>query len=165
MPSELCCWCGDAGRHHDRHPQPRRHHRTRGWHLLQARRGGQGWQKDRADPGRPARPGSSPPSCWKAPIWGCTRWCGATPTGLAKPRLFIDADVLIAGSASTTGASYIILHLSDLTLSSLAGTLPIRRLSPDWTIPLGHTGRCSPAPRAIWRSWPMASSPSGRPPA
>ena len=35
---------------------------------------------------------------------------------LAKPRLFIDADVLIAGSASTTGASYIILHLSDLTI-------------------------------------------------
>jgi predicted nucleic acid-binding protein len=35
---------------------------------------------------------------------------------LAKPRLFIDADVLIAGSASTTGASYILLHLSDLTI-------------------------------------------------
>jgi len=34
----------------------------------------------------------------------------------AKPRVFIDADVLIAGAASTTGASYILLHLSDLTL-------------------------------------------------
>ena len=35
---------------------------------------------------------------------------------LVKPRVFIDADVLIAGTASTTGASYILLHLSDLTL-------------------------------------------------
>lgn len=33
-----------------------------------------------------------------------------------KPRLFIDADVLIAGSASSAGASYILLHLSDLTI-------------------------------------------------
>jgi len=33
-----------------------------------------------------------------------------------KPRVFIDADVLIAGSSSTTGASHIILHLSDLTI-------------------------------------------------
>ncbi len=35
---------------------------------------------------------------------------------LIKPRLFMDADVLIAGSASTTGASHILLHLSDLTI-------------------------------------------------
>jgi predicted nucleic acid-binding protein len=35
---------------------------------------------------------------------------------LAKPRIFIDADVLIAGSASTVGASHILLHLSDLTI-------------------------------------------------
>lgn len=35
---------------------------------------------------------------------------------IAKPRVFIDADVLIAGSGSTTGASYILLHLSDLTI-------------------------------------------------
>jgi len=35
---------------------------------------------------------------------------------LAKPRIFIDADVLIAGSASTAGASHILLHLSDLTI-------------------------------------------------
>ena len=35
---------------------------------------------------------------------------------LIKPRLFIDADVLIAGSASTAGASHILLHLSDLTI-------------------------------------------------
>lgn len=33
-----------------------------------------------------------------------------------KPRLFFDADVLIAGSASSAGASYILLHLSDLTI-------------------------------------------------
>ena len=35
---------------------------------------------------------------------------------LTRPRLFIDADVLIAGSTSTAGASYILLHLSDLTI-------------------------------------------------
>jgi predicted nucleic acid-binding protein len=35
---------------------------------------------------------------------------------IAKPRVFIDADVLIAGSVSTEGASHIILHLSDLTI-------------------------------------------------
>lgn len=35
---------------------------------------------------------------------------------LTKPRLFLDADVLIAGSASAAGASHIILHLSDLTI-------------------------------------------------
>lgn len=29
-------------------------------------------------------------------------------------RVFFDADVLIAGSASTTGASHLLLHLSDL---------------------------------------------------
>jgi len=33
-----------------------------------------------------------------------------------KPRLFLDADVLVAGSASTTGASHIILQLSNLTI-------------------------------------------------
>lgn len=31
-------------------------------------------------------------------------------------RIFCDADVLIAGAASTTGASHILLQLSDLTL-------------------------------------------------
>jgi len=36
--------------------------------------------------------------------------------GLAKPRIFIDADVLIAGSVSVAGDSHIILHLSDLTI-------------------------------------------------
>ena len=35
---------------------------------------------------------------------------------LIKPRLFIDADVLIAASASTAGASHVLLHLSDLTV-------------------------------------------------
>jgi predicted nucleic acid-binding protein len=35
---------------------------------------------------------------------------------LIRPRLFIDADVLIAGSASTAGASHVLLHLSDLTI-------------------------------------------------
>jgi len=35
---------------------------------------------------------------------------------LIKSRLFIDADVLIAGSASAAGASHILLHLSDLTI-------------------------------------------------
>ena len=33
-----------------------------------------------------------------------------------KPRLFLDADVLIAGSASTSGASHIVLQLSRLTI-------------------------------------------------
>ncbi len=31
-------------------------------------------------------------------------------------RIFCDADVLIAGAASTTGASHILLQLSELTL-------------------------------------------------
>ena len=35
---------------------------------------------------------------------------------LIKLKVFVDADVLIAGSASTQGASHIILLLSDLTL-------------------------------------------------
>jgi hypothetical protein len=37
-----------------------------------------------------------------------------------KPRLFLDADVLVAGSASTGGASHIILQfrLSRVTVSS-----------------------------------------------
>ncbi|MBI1929190.1 hypothetical protein HYR99_33710, partial [Candidatus Poribacteria bacterium] len=35
---------------------------------------------------------------------------------LVKLKVFVDADVLIAGSASTQGASRIILPLSDLTL-------------------------------------------------
>ena len=34
----------------------------------------------------------------------------------AKPRLFVDADVLIAASASTKGASHVLLQLSDLTI-------------------------------------------------
>ncbi len=33
-----------------------------------------------------------------------------------KPKLLVDADVLIAGSASTSGASHIILQLSKLTI-------------------------------------------------
>lgn len=35
---------------------------------------------------------------------------------LVKPKIFIDSDVLIAGSASATGASYVVLQLSALTL-------------------------------------------------
>jgi len=35
---------------------------------------------------------------------------------LVKPKIFLDTDVLIAGSASTTGASYVVLQLSALTL-------------------------------------------------
>lgn len=35
---------------------------------------------------------------------------------LIRPKIFLDADVLIAGSASTTGASYLVLQLSALTL-------------------------------------------------
>jgi predicted nucleic acid-binding protein len=31
-------------------------------------------------------------------------------------RLFIDSDVLMAGSASTEGASFVVLHLADLTV-------------------------------------------------
>ena len=33
-----------------------------------------------------------------------------------KPKLLVDADVLIAGSVSTSGASHIILQLSKLTI-------------------------------------------------
>jgi predicted nucleic acid-binding protein len=33
-----------------------------------------------------------------------------------RPRVFIDADVLIAGAASTTGASHLVLRLSELGL-------------------------------------------------
>lgn len=35
---------------------------------------------------------------------------------VAKPCVFIDANVLIAGSASTTGASFILLQLCELTI-------------------------------------------------
>lgn len=35
---------------------------------------------------------------------------------IAKPRVFVDANVLIAGSASTTGASFILLQLCELTI-------------------------------------------------
>lgn len=31
-------------------------------------------------------------------------------------RIFIDADALLAGCASTTGASFVVLHLADLTM-------------------------------------------------
>lgn len=37
----------------------------------------------------------------------------ATPV---KPRIFVDADVLVAASASTAGASHALLRLSDLTI-------------------------------------------------
>jgi len=40
----------------------------------------------------------------------------ATPVEYRRPRVFIDADVLIAGSASTTGASHMVLPLSELGL-------------------------------------------------
>jgi len=35
---------------------------------------------------------------------------------LVKPKIFIDTDVLVSGSASTTGASYVVLQLSALAL-------------------------------------------------
>lgn len=35
---------------------------------------------------------------------------------MTKPKVFFDADVLVAGSASTTGASHILLRLSEITL-------------------------------------------------
>lgn len=35
---------------------------------------------------------------------------------MADLRVFFDADALLAGSASTTGASHLLLHLSDLGL-------------------------------------------------
>jgi predicted nucleic acid-binding protein len=35
---------------------------------------------------------------------------------MRKPRVFIDADVLFAGSASSEGASYIILSIAEMTL-------------------------------------------------
>jgi len=48
-----------------------------------------------------------------------------------RPRVFFDADVLLAGSASTTGASHILLRLSELTviegLSSQQATTEARR--------------------------------------
>ena len=46
---------------------------------------------------------------------------------IPKPRVFIDADVLIAGSSSTTGASHIILHLSDLTIIEGLVSQQVRR--------------------------------------
>lgn len=40
----------------------------------------------------------------------------ATSMEYRRPRVFIDADVLIAGAASTTGASHVVLRLSELGL-------------------------------------------------
>ena len=45
---------------------------------------------------------------------------GATmKSGMAaapKPRIFVDADVLVAGSASTSGANHVLLRLSEYTI-------------------------------------------------
>jgi len=45
---------------------------------------------------------------------------------LVKPKIFIDTDVLIAGSASTTGASYVVLQLSALTLVECISSQQVR---------------------------------------
>ena len=41
-----------------------------------------------------------------------------TPTNLAKPRIFVDADVLFAGAASPSehGASLLVLRMAEITL-------------------------------------------------
>jgi predicted nucleic acid-binding protein len=42
------------------------------------------------------------------------------------PRVFIDADVLVAGSASATGASHLLLQLGELGLLDLIGSVQVR---------------------------------------
>jgi predicted nucleic acid-binding protein len=42
-------------------------------------------------------------------------------------RVFVDSDVLLAGSASTTGASHLILQLSELGLIDAVGSEQVRR--------------------------------------
>lgn len=44
-----------------------------------------------------------------------------------KPSVFIDADALIAGSASTAGASHLILQLSELGLIEVVSSEQVRR--------------------------------------
>lgn len=46
--------------------------------------------------------------------------------GIERPRLFLDADVLIAGSASTTGASHLVLRLGQLGLVDLVSSAQAR---------------------------------------
>src|SRR5919108_2803342 len=51
----------------------------------------------------------------------------ARTTDYRRPRVFIDADALIAGSASTTGASNIILRLGELGLIDLFSSAQVMR--------------------------------------
>jgi predicted nucleic acid-binding protein len=44
-----------------------------------------------------------------------------------RPTVFIDADVLIGGSASTTGASHIVLRLGELGLIDAVSSAQVRR--------------------------------------
>jgi len=46
---------------------------------------------------------------------------------ISRPKVFIDADVLIAGSASTRGASHIVLQLSELTVIEGVISLQVKR--------------------------------------
>ena len=46
---------------------------------------------------------------------------------ICRPKVFIDADVLIAGSASTRGASHIVLQLSELTVIEGFISLQVKR--------------------------------------
>jgi predicted nucleic acid-binding protein len=50
------------------------------------------------------------------------------PAGQPRPiRVFLDSDVLLAGSASTTGASHLILQLSELGLIDTVASEQARR--------------------------------------
>ena len=50
------------------------------------------------------------------------------PAGQPRPiRVFLDSDVLLAGSASTTGASHLILQLSELGLIDAVASEQVRR--------------------------------------
>lgn len=44
----------------------------------------------------------------------------------ARPRVFIDSDVLIAGAASTRGASHLVLRLGELGLIDLVSSAQVR---------------------------------------
>jgi predicted nucleic acid-binding protein len=46
--------------------------------------------------------------------------------GYKRPTVFIDADVLIGGSASTTGASHLVLRLSELGLTDAVSSAQVR---------------------------------------
>src|SRR3990172_7483243 len=54
-------------------------------------------------------------TCWRGWV-SSDRNTSPRNTDRPIPRILIDADVLISGSASTSGASHVVLHLCGLTL-------------------------------------------------